>query len=305
VYVLEERNKSKFNWVDPGKFKLNQKIAYGASVSTANGIICIGGENEKGISRSVFLLQWDAVNKKIMIKNLPDLPLAMTNMTATVNKKIVYIAGGEILNGVSDQFYSLDLNKISEGWKRLPVLPKPISHAVMVVQSNGDHSCIYLIGGRKKNTNGISDLYFSVYEFDLKKNEWKEKKSLPYALSAGTAIANGTTNILLFGGDKGETFHQTEILIAAINAEKDETKKQELIQQKNKLQRSHPGFSNEVLSYNTFKDEWKLIDKIPAATPVTTTAVKWGNRVFIPSGEIKAGVRTPQILMGKVNRKNK
>ena len=59
---------------------------------------------------------------------------------------------------------------------------------------------------------------------------------MPYALSAGTGILYDANNIILFGGDKGTVFHKTETLIAAINAEKDEVKKQELIKQKNKLQ---------------------------------------------------------------------
>jgi N-acetylneuraminate epimerase len=212
----------------------------------------------------------------------------------------VYVAGGETPVGVSDQFYSLNLKKSSEGWKQLSAIPKPLSHTVMAVQSIGRNSFICLIGGRKKNGNGISDIYSSVYEFDLKKNEWKEKNPLPYALAAGTGIANASNSILLFGGDKGETFHKTEVLIAAINAEKDEARKQELIRQKNELQKSHPGFRNEVLLYNTVKGECKVIGKIPLNTPVTTTAVRWGNDVFIPSGEIRAGVRTPQILIGKI-----
>ena len=90
------------------------------------------------------------------------------------------------------------------------------------------------------------------------------------------------------------------MLIAAINNEKDESKKQELILQKNKLQLAHPGFSNEVLLYNIKTNIWKAIDTIPFATPVTTTAVKWKSSFFIPSGEIKAGVRSPNILSVKI-----
>lgn len=305
VYVLIKRNDKNFSWYSKEKFKLKQKIAYGASVSTAEGIVCIGGENENGFSDIVFLLQWDEVNKKIVIKDLPSIPTPLTNASAVAAGNIFYVAGGEMAAGVCDKFYYLDLNNLTNGWKQLPSVPVALSHAVMVSQSNGQHPCVYLIGGRKKNINGISDIYSSVYEFDLKKNEWKAKKPLPYALSAGTGIAYASNSILLFGGDKGESFHQTEMLIAAINAEKDEPKKQMLIEQKSELQKSHPGFSNEVLLYNTINDEWKLVDKISFETPVTTTAVKWGNNVFIPSGEIKAGVRTPQILMGKLSLSKK
>ena len=128
---------------------------------------------------------------------------------------------------------------------------------------------------------------------------------MPYALSAGTGISVDESEILIFGGDKGQTFHKTEVLLAAISAEKNESKKQDLVRKKNELQQSHPGFSKDVLLYNNIKDEWKLISKIPFVTPVTTTAVKWNESVFIPGGEIKAGIRTPQILMGKINFRKK
>ncbi len=297
IYVLEQGKKNKFNRVAVAKFKLKKRIAYGASVTTGNGVVCIGGENENGISVESFLLQWDAANRQVIVKELPGLPVALTNASAACSGKMIYVAGGETTSGVSNKFFSLDLVNISAGWKDLPAIPKPTSHAIMLSPSSGK---IFLMGGRKKTTAGISELYNSVFEFDSTTNQWQEKKSLPYALSAGTGIVKDENTILLFGGDKGETFHQTEVLLAAIAAEKDEAKKKELVEQKNTLQQNHPGFSRGVLEYDIAKDDWKMTGKIPFVTPVTTSAVKWNEYVFIPSGEIKAGVRTPQILRGKL-----
>jgi N-acetylneuraminic acid mutarotase len=170
----------------------------------------------------------------------------------------------------------------------------------MAVQLNGDHHSVYVIGGRKRNANGVSDLFNTVYAYDLKKAQWQEKRSLPYALSAGTGIATGSRSILLFGGDKGVTFSKAETLIAAINSEKDAAKREELNQQKIEVQSTHPGFSKEVLLYDTVSDEWSVTGCIPFDVPVTTTTFKWGDYIMIPSGEIKAGVRTPQVLAGKL-----
>ncbi len=283
------------------QFKLPSTVAYAASCSTSKGIVYAGGENEQGISNKVFLLQLVQNAPTLVVQNLPDLPVAVTNASMTVHRNIIYFAGGEKAEGASDLFFSLDLDHIAAGWKQLAFIPKPVSHAVLVFQKSKDHESIFLIGGRRKNTNGISDLYSSVFEFNITKNQWAEKKSLPYTLSAGTGMATGTHSILLFGGDKGETFHKVEMLIAAINAEKDEVKKQQLTQQKNKLQMSHPGFCKDVLCYNTITGEWNVVDSIPFNTPVTTVACKWGNDVLIPSGEIKAGIRSPYILSAKLN----
>ena len=283
-----------------GSHKLPSKIAYSASCSALSGIVFAGGENEKGISDEVFQLHWDKKTNTVVSTALPKLPIAVTNASAVSVGNNIYLAGGETNEGVSDQFLFLNLNDKARGWQKLPKIPQAVSHAVMVVQSNGINDCIYLIGGRTKNNNGTSVLYSNVFEFDFSRMEWKEKQALPYPLSAGTGAALGSNEILLFGGDKGKTFHETELLIAAINAEGDVSKKQELILQKNRIQSTHPGFSNEILRFNVKKNEWVLDGKIPYAVPVTTTAVKWKDCFLIPSGEIRAGVRSPYILLAKL-----
>lgn len=303
VYVYEKKG-SKIVLLKQ-QFTLPFNIAYAACCSAPQGIVYAGGENENGISNKVFLLQWDKKTSAATTKQLPELPFAITNAMATVFNNIVYIAGGETAASVSDQLQALDLNKTEEGWKQLAVIPKAVSHSFLTVQSNENNTSIYLVGGRKKNSTGISDLYSSVFEFNIKEKQWVEKKSLPYSLCAGTGIAANSNDILMFGGDKGTTFHKVEMLITAINAEKDETKKQELILHKNKLQSEHPGFSKEILLYNKLTDTWNIVGDIPFETPVTTTAVKWGKDFFIPSGEIKAGVRTPKILTVKIFHKEK
>jgi N-acetylneuraminate epimerase len=294
IYVFE-KNGDSIVAIDK-KFHLPFALGYVANCSTSQGIICAGGENAVGLSNNVWLLQWNEKAKEIAIKNLPDLPFPVTNASISSIDNQVYLIGGELVEGVSNKFMHLDLNNLNIGWTQLHSLPKSISHAVMVVQADRNHNCIYVIGGRKKNENAASDLYQSVYQYDLVANQWKEKKHLPYTLSAGTGLAINSHYILLFGGDRGETFHKTEVLIAAINAEKNESKKAQLIQKKEALQISHPGFSKEVLLYNTVKNKWTKVDCIPYPVPATTTAVLWDNNIIIPCGEIKAGVRTPWIL---------
>ena len=123
---------------------------------------------------------------------------------------------------------------------------------------------------------------------------------MPYAVSAGTGIAIHSNHIVLLGGDKGETFSKEEKINAAIKNEKDEVKNKQLVAEKIALLESHAGFTSDVLLYNTIDDTWKKINELPAGSPVTTTALKWNNDIIIASGEIKAGIRTPKILMGKI-----
>ena len=287
----------RFNRLVPLKksFTLPFNIAYAACCSTPNGILYAGGENENGITNKVWLIQWDSAAQHIRCSNLPDLPFAVTNAAATCIDNKVYVAGGETTSAASAQFMVLDINNSNEGWKVLAPAPQPVSHTVLAAAEKNTNN-IYLAGGRKKNADGISDLYSGLYVYDIAANSWQTKRPLPYALCAGTGLFSDADYLLMFGGDKGTTFHMVETLLAAISKETDETKKQSLILKKNKLQAAHPGFSKELLQYNITNDTWKRIGSIPFPVPVTTTAVKNKNIIFIPSGEIKAGVRSPDIL---------
>ena len=284
-------------------FKLPSNISYAATCSTPLGIFYGGGENENGITNKAYLLKLDASNKKLQIQELPSLPISVTNASAVNVGNTIYVAGGETSSGVSNNFFSIELDSKKPTWEELGSVPKPFSHAVMVAQIANQNNCIYVIGGRMKQQDGISLFYSSVLVYDIKSQKWTEKKSLPYALSAGTGISYKDHYIIMIGGDKGDTFHQTELLINAIAAEADPSKKETLVQQKTTLQSIHPGFSRDQLLYNTQTDEWSNLNQFPFTSPVTTTALNWGNSIVIPGGEIKAGVRNASILLGKIKSK--
>ena len=274
------------------KFELPIDIAYSANCSSPLGIICAGGENENGVLQTAFLIRW--IDEKLNFTKLPNLPKPLTNAAATCIGDEIFVAGGEDPTTVSSAFYKLNLNDTALGWEVLANIPHPVSHSILVAVNNGES--IFLFGGRKKNTGDTSTLYKEVYQYQIENNKWTEKQAMPYALSAGTGTLINDDFIALFGGDKGSTFHKTETLIHTISREQDLVKKEELNQEKIKLQTTHPGFSKSVLLYDIANNSWKMGSEINYTTPVTTTAIKNNDRIFIPSGEIKAGVRTPHIL---------
>ncbi|RPD45577.1 hypothetical protein [Paracnuella aquatica] len=280
--------------------KLPHSLAYSANCTTPKGVVAVGGETGSALSRDVLLLRWDAAAKKASVDRLPLLPMALTNAAIASDGRNVYLAGGETATKALDLFLCLDLQDTASGWQTLPALPQPVSHGVLAVVPHQNSQQVFLLGGRKKNTSGISSLYASAFAFDVAKNVWQQKKELPFALSAGTGITTSSQSIWLIGGDKGETFHRAETLIAAIAQEQDAVKREALNQQKIAVQAGHPGFSNRMLHYDIAKDAWSEKDTIPFAVPVTTTAVRWNKQVLIVSGEIKAGVRTPNILAAKL-----
>lgn len=291
VYLFKKSREGKLIYLQ-SEAKLPSEVAYAASCSTPLGVIYAGGECAGGLSSKVYLLKFD--EKNLDFEQLPDLPEPLANASMCFSGAKVYLAGGETATGVSNSLIYLNLDSPEKGWYNLPKMPHAASHGIMVIPRNGND--IYFIGGRKANKNGISKFHSEVFMYNTDKQEWKEQAALPYALAAGTGLASDNHQIYIFGGDKGIVFNQTETLINAINHETDQVKKDQLNNEKIKLQTSHPGFSREILCYNIITNSWHIGGVLPFETPVTTIAVRWGKDVIIPSGEIRAGVRSPYII---------
>ncbi|GGF24513.1 sodium:solute symporter family transporter [Echinicola rosea] len=300
VYVLE-KSPGGYRWVEGLDLKLPFPVAYGTSISTPKGLLCIGGNNQNATFKKVFLLKWDPVIRQVELQYLPDLPLALSNSTGGLVGASAYLAGGEG-EMVSDAFFRMDLDQDKLRWERLPSWPgKPRSHAVSAVQNNGMNDCFYLFGGRRLQETGVSELYADAFCYDPQKEGWKKISSIqdeqgtPLTLSAGTAAAQGAGQIVFYGGVSGDTFNELERYAAALSEVVDTLARQELIQKRDILMENHPGFDRDIQVYHTITDSWHTMGRLPFTVPVTTTAVPWGGEVILPSGEISPGVRTASI----------
>ena len=111
----------------------------------------------------------------------------------------------------------------------------------------------------------------------------------------------GKNEILITGGDNGKVFHRIETYISQIAQAKTAQEKEKLTAEKNTLSIHHKGFDKSLLLYNTISNAWTKIGEYPFAAQVTTAAVMWGNDIVISNGEIKPGVRTPDVVVGKIN----
>lgn len=300
IYVVQKDGKN-FVWAKK-TYKLPFNLAYAATVSTPQGLVCIGGENENGISPKVILLNWNDEKQEVDFNFMPDLPCGITNASAIFLDNKIFVLGGETKSETLSSVYQFDVNSGGATWQKLMDLPLALSHSVAVIQSNN----LFLFGGRAKTESGISKLSNKSFRFDPKKNEWKTIKNIADrnievpALSAGVGVAFRKDKILLIGGDKGNIFSQIEMYNAKIIQSKDENEKSSLQKEKVALLENHQGFSKDIYVYDIIKNSWAKFGEMPMITPVTTNLVKWGDIIFIPSGEIKPGIRTTNILIGKI-----
>lgn len=279
---------------------LPEPMAYAACVSTSQGIVCAGGENAKGFSNQVYLLRWQQKSRKLQVSILPSLPLAISNAMLAELDGHLYLAGGETASGTSDNLYSFSWQDTAAGWKKIGQLPEPVSNGIWLAEKTANPGQLWLIGGRAKQPDGITAFSDRVYAYDISAAKWQRKASLPYPFAAGTGIVHDNNMILIFGGDKGLIYNQTEELILKEKMADSQEEKQRVKQTKDKLQQTHPGFSRELLGYDITANQWKKLGELPFATPVTTSAIVDQNRIYIPSGEIRAGVRSPMLRIGKM-----
>lgn len=280
IWILE-KNEQDYKWYTG--FELDRPIAYGMSVTTQHGLICIGGADGQQCYSDVFLLSWDRDNKKIIKEVLPSLPENCVYGSATVIKEIIYVAGGQNSMGLDSamkNFWSLDLSKKTGDsgfvWEELPSWPGPErAFNITAAQFNGKTDCVYVISGRAEQGGGIEFLK-DVYEFTPDDNSWEKRASLENSVCAASASAVGQSHIFIFGADNGTLFFNAD-----------------------ELGGDHPGFAKDILAYHTITDTWVKSGKMPQ-THVTSAAVTWNDEYLVVSGEVRPRVRSPKILQGRL-----
>ena len=274
IYVMVRKG-DQYQWMNGGK--IPRPMAYGASVSTADGVLCIGGNDSTQTFRDVFLMQFDPDLGQVKTVEYPALPKPCAFGAAALIGEVVYLAGGQSGAGLEtamNQLWSLDLRQRGDadfGWKELVPLPGP-SRALnlTVAQHDGYEPSIYVISGRRQQGDAVQFLT-DVWQYRPSKKSWRPRRSVPRCVMAGSGIATGQSHLLVLGGADGSLFHRTD-----------------------ELRDRHPGFPKEAWAYHTITDSWTSAGKIPQ-NQVTTTAVRWDGDIVVPSGEIRPRVRTPKV----------
>jgi N-acetylneuraminate epimerase len=248
---------------------LDRPLAYGVSISLPEGLLCIGGCDRTQCSDNVFLIKKEEDSFVIDSVSYPSLPVPLANATGAMGDNCIYIAGGQetMVNEQSTHhFYMLDLMHKERGWQEMPDWNGPsLSYAVGVAQGER----FYLFSGRSYAPDEAMVEHTEGYVFEPGVGKWS-KMIGSFPVMAGTGIPYGEDKILLFGGVE-------EILPTSSE---------------------HPGFSRKLRVVSTSTNS--LVDSLecPYHIPVTTNVVSVGNQVFIVSGEVQPGIRTPFILKG-------
>lgn len=312
IYVLERDSEGEYVWHVQKEVQLPRPLAYGVSISTPGGLICIGGNNADGVYNEVFRLKWNPDTKQVSIDSLPDLPYPLAFMTGAKVGNEIFVAGGMEENGgkATKNFLSLDLShreSRSFAWNERPAWPGPARVvSTSVAQGNGSTNSFYLFSGRNVVPGKSTEILTDAYSYNPSTRQWNQLPDIQadgekVAAMGAPAIATGASHIMLIGGADGKIFRQLENLDQKIATATDSSEVMSLREQKTEILEEHPGFSRQVLAFDTITQTWTAIDSLPSGGAVTTNALRWNGSVVIPSGEVQPGVRTPSIIQGTYN----
>lgn len=287
-------------------------LAYGASVTTPEGIVCLGGTTDGRHSECFAALLAFDKNRKFISRPLPPLPVSLDNFAAAFGDGYIYVAGGQHDGVPNHKAFRLKWplpaswfdSQRGAGWEELPHLPGPARvQPTAAVQKGAVGSNFYLFGGydprtQKVATGGIC--------YDARKKNWCATSPMKEsALVGAAAVPSGAAHILFFGGvDKGvfESALQRNALLvdtASLAAEH----LVDLREEAHNYMTQSPAwykFRRSILVYHTITDSWTEIADSPllarAGAGVTPVGSRAGSfSALVIGGEEKPGVRSSDV----------
>lgn len=287
IYVFEQE-KGKIQNIE--HINIDNEIAYGASVTTDKGIYHIGGNvNSKSTADILFF----TVDEKSQLKceKIGELPFTFEKGVAAEKDGKLYILAG-IQNGKStNKMYEYDL--ASKNIKELSSIPEEKTRIQPVAQILDGH--LYLFSG------GDVTAYTDGYKYDFEKDSWTKLSSVKLnekeiTLLGAASVKLNNEEMLVIGGVNKEIYDNAV-------KKKGTLRGQELVKFEASYLNAEPEefkYNKEILVYNAEKDSWKSLGQLPFPAPYGEGIVLLGNKIYLIGGEIKPGVKTPNIYLGEI-----
>lgn len=255
-------------------FRLPKPLAYGVSISTDEGLVCLGGCTQTENVADAFLLRWDG--STLSRNAMSPLPAPSSCQAGVLIGSRIYLAGGQPgpnpTEGPScDYFWVLNLAESEPGWKSLPSWPGPERFYAV---AGTDGRLFYLFSGIRRvlDRAGQPALEYlrDAYCFDPATEEWTRLPDLPNANAAVASPAPLVKGNLLLIGRGADGVKVAEPM------------------------EKRPGFSGDVLGFEIASKEWELLGTLPFGRAAVPSAY-WRGGTVIASGEVGPGVRSKEV----------
>lgn len=307
IYVTNTENDSVLNWRRVGELPV--PAAYGVSVSTPQGIVCVGGNNSENALSSVYRISLSEDKQSVRIDTLPSLPATIDNMGGAIVDHTLFIVGGNVNGKPSNTLFCLDLGNPATGWQQLPPFPGPARiQPVCVGQLKEGESLLYLWGGFAGAFDGQSaTLSTDGYCYSPASQQWISvatplgEDTVSVSLGGGTGIALSDSLILCMGGVNKDIFlsalqRDEKLKVAVAASDQCEVNRLQTVTKEYMLWPAEKYcFNDRILLYNTRRDTWQELLRSPGVARAGAALVGRGDTFFCINGELKPGIRTPEI----------
>ncbi len=250
--------------------RLPRALGYGTAISTADGVLCIGGSDAREHHAAVFLLQWRDGNLAVIPQ--PPLPRPIALAAGARAGDVMYVAGGLAAPDAPEPlrtFLAFDLRRPEAGWRELPSWPGP-GRSQAVAAAVGDD--FFLFSGLRPATATTAgprlEYLKDAYRYSPGRG-WTRLPDLPHAAAAAASPAPTLGgDVLAVGGVDGTGFGRPP---------------QEFHLVPQRIQR-----------WSSVAKTWSEAGNAPVGRVCVSTA-EWGGEWILPSGERSAGVRSPEV----------
>lgn len=314
VYISHLKGDTIQKWERAGNLPVS--TAYGVSVSLPYGMVCVGGVTPNGSTSAVYRLEYDSETGKVSTYSLPSLSYTIDNMAGALIDNTIYIVGGNVDKKPSSRMFALNLDDISAGWQELSAVPgNPRIQPVCAAVKKAGKMCLFIAGGFASATdNKDASLNTNAYCYEPQANRWTkiaepcDADGQPISLGGGAAVSLGDSLMLCMGGVNKDIFldalKREQALKKAVADHDQKTEK--LLREKVKAYMNQPSewykFNKELLVYSPDKNEWTAFGSYEQSARAGATAIYLEDAFYLFGGELKPGIRTPEIWRGKVEQ---
>lgn len=277
-------NKDSSEWLRVNPFPLS--VAYGASVETEEGLVCIGGMNSDGSLNSVFRMEVDGVTSEVSRITLPSLPEAIDNAAAAQVGKTIYVTGGNQAT-TGHSLYAL-CPETDTAWRKLADYPGPKRIQPVLL---GTDDALYLLGGfdveaEAESKRAVISSDFLVYT--VAEDSWSTAQALPLMKDGSQRALVGASGVRI--GNQlviaGGVNHQIFQLAVEGKAPKDYMEKPESWYQ----------FCKELLAYDLKTHTWTTLAEVEGMNKAGGCLLHKDGILYMVCGETKPGIRTSDIV---------
>lgn len=254
--------------------RLPRPLGYGVSVTQGQRVVCVGGSDADRHHAEAFRLDWQG--GRVRTTPLRPLPQPLANACGALVGDILYVAGG--LQGPEDRatvrtVWQIDLAAAEPQWRALP--PLPGSGRMLAVAAAFD-GAFHVAGGVDLAADAgkqVQRRYLTDAYRYAPGTGWQRLPDLPHPVAAAPSPAPAdATGFYLLGGDDGS--------------------------QVSTPPERQRGFHKIVLRFDPSTRTWVEAGTLGAAR-VTAPCIRWHETWVIASGEIRPGVRSPEVWSWK------